>query len=200
MGNQNFEKQIHSIIQRMDKQNLSLQSYMSENENIKRKLSATVSAADSQYILLMEPPLKKIAIANGKLLSLQQFQNLKNDNYDVILDYIDRTLFARKKPDRPSKLEKCNCKGIGPHKLKLLRFMFEYPKVPICEETIDRVYGNKACMSPGALTKAIGEVRKALWQAPYIITESDWGESVSHTGSVYLLNDKFKYLVVRYKT
>ena len=199
MDSQNFEKQIRKIIQQLDKQNLSHQSHIRENDGMQEKLSATISAADFQHIPSVDPPLKKIAIAKGKLLSPQQFQNLRNENYDVILNYIDRTLLARKNPGKRSKLEKCNCKNIGSNKLKLLRFMFENPKAPICEETMDRVYGNVTSMSPGTLAKAFGEIRKALWQAPYILTESDWGEYVSHTGSVYLLNPDYKYLVIKYE-
>ena len=199
MNKQNFKKQIHSIIQHLDKQNLSLKMYMSENKNMQRELFATVSVADFQYIPLLEPPLKKIAIENGKLLSPQQIQKFNKEDYDVILNYFDRTIFARKNPDKHTRLEKCSCKNIGRHKLKLLRFMFEHPNVPICEETIDLVYGNVTGMSPGTLAKAIGELRKAIWKAPYIMTESDWGEYVSRTGSVYLLNPRYKYLIIRYE-
>ena len=199
MGNQNFEKQVQDVVQQLDKQNLSIQTHIRENKRMQQKLLMATSAAEFQLLPSIDPSLNKIVIANGKLLSQKQLQNLKSNNYDVILNYTDRTLFARKNPGKKNKLEKCNCKNIGPHKLKLLRFMFEHPRVPICEETIDRVYGNTASMSPGTLAKAIGELRKAFWQAPYILTESDWGEYVSHTGSVYLLNSNYKSLVIRYQ-
>jgi len=77
--------------------------------------------------------------------------------------------------------------------------MIEHPTMPICEETIDRVYQSQASMTTGTLTKAIFEIRKALWDAPYILTEPDWGEYISHTGSIYLLNTNYNYLVVRYE-
>jgi len=142
---------------------------------------------------------KRTAIANGKSLSLQALANLNKDNYDVVLDCIDRTLMARKDPDKSTQLEKCQCKDIGRDRLKLLRYMLEHPTVPICEETMPYVYGDIASMSPNALAHSILAVRKCLWQAPYIVTDADWGESVSRTGSVYVLSDKYKYLVIRWQ-
>ena len=76
-----------------------------ENQRMQQKLLTAISAADFQHIPSVDPPLKKIAIAKGKLLSPQQFQNLRNENYDVVLNYIDRTLLARKNPGKQSKLE-----------------------------------------------------------------------------------------------
>jgi hypothetical protein len=60
------------------------------------------------------------------------------------------------------------------------------------------VYGDIASLSANALAKAIGNLRKCLWDGPYIRTEKIWGESISRTGFVYLLNEKYKYLVIRY--
>ncbi|MFC1604962.1 hypothetical protein ACFL5F_08045 [Planctomycetota bacterium] len=194
-----FDKQIRKIHSSLDKQNLRLQSCMRENENIRRELPAITGDIDLNNIVVNLIPLRQTVMANGNVLPEEQIKELNIDNYDVVLDCIDRTLMARKDPDKSTKLEKCDCKNIGKDRLKLLRYMLEHPRVPICEETIPYVYGDVAGISANALAKTIGHLRKCLWQVPYIITEPDWGESISRTGSVYLLNEKYKYLVIRYQ-
>ncbi len=195
----NIKQQIRELQQIPDEQNLRLQICIRENEKIKQKASLLTGSPVSEDVTLDFINLKKIAIANSRLLSPQEMQNINEDHYDVILNCVDRKLLARKDPDRHSKLEKCNCSNIGPHRLKLLRFMLEHPNHPICVETIEGVYGNIASMTSSALAKAILDIRRCLWDGPYILTELTWGESVSYTGSVYMLDHKYKYLVIRYK-
>ncbi|MCX5638836.1 MAG: hypothetical protein NTX52_14255 [Planctomycetota bacterium] len=196
---QDFERQICEIQQSLAEQDMCLQTCMNENENIRRRVASLISRPVPEDVTVTSITLKQIAIANGRLLSPEKMLNINEDDYDVILDCVNRTLLARKDPDKSTKLEKCQCKDIGRDRLKLLRYMLEHPTVPICEETMPYVYGDIASMSPNALAHSILAVRKCLWQAPYIVTDTDWGESVSQTGSVYLLNLKYKYLVIRYK-
>ncbi|MFC1635726.1 hypothetical protein ACFL5Z_12875 [Planctomycetota bacterium] len=142
---------------------------------------------------------RKIAIANGERVPPEKMCHLNAHDYDLVLDYIARKLLARKDPDNHTKLEQCDCRNIGKDRLRLLRYMLENLKAPICEETIPYIYGDVASMTPNALAKAVGDLRTALWDGPYIRTEKVWGESVSRTGSVYLLRDKYQYLVIRYE-
>jgi len=194
-----FDQQIRQIQHSLDEQDLRLQFCTRQNEIIRQKLFAIAGDADLKNVVISPVALRQIAVANGKVFSPEQMKKMRTDDYDVVLNYIERKLFARKDPDKHTKLEKCVCKNIGKDRLKLFRFMLEHPRVPICEETIPYVYGDIASMSAHALAKSIGELRKCLWQAPYIITEPDWGESISQTGSMYLLNEKYKYLVIKYQ-
>ena len=202
MGSQQreFEQKICEIQRQLAGQNLSIQTYIRNNENIQQKIAVLNSPVDFQDILGEAPVPKIIAITDGKLLTPGSMCELNEDKYDIVMDCIDRKLRARKDPDkRHTKPEECECEDTGSDRLKLLRYMIEHPKVPVCEETIPYVFGGIASLTPNALAHAIGALRKCLWQAPYIITVNDWGESVSHTGSVYLLNDKYKYLVIRWQ-
>jgi hypothetical protein len=194
-----FSQQIRQIQNSSDAQHLHLKICMRENEKIRRKLFEIAGDSDLKNVIINPISPKQIALASGKFLSPEQMKKTRTDNYDVVLNCIERKLFARKVPEKHTKLEKCDCKNIGKDRLKLLRYMLEHPRVPICEKTIPYVYGDIASMSANALAKAISHLRKCLWQAPYIRTEPDWGESISQTGSMYLLNEKYKYLVIKYQ-
>ena len=194
-----FDRQVCTILQRLDARILSHETSIRDLENIKGMVPMLISDFDLHSVTPPGIMPKRTAIANGKSLSLQALADLNKDNYDVVLDCIDRTLMARKDPESRSKLEPCNCQDIGKDRLKLLRYMFEHPKVPICEETTKYVYGDVASISANALSKTFGALRICLWTGPYIITESDWGESISRTGSVYMLNEEYEYLVIRYQ-
>jgi len=194
-----FEQRIRAIQHSLDEQELRLQFCVRQNEIVRQKLFAIAGDARLKNVVISPIALEQIAIANGEVFSAEQTKKLKTDDYDVVLNCIERKLLSRKDPDKHTKLEKCDCKNIGKDRLKLLRYMLEHPRVPICEETIPYVYGDIASMSANALAKAIGHLRKCLWQAPYIITEPDWGESISQTGSMYLLNEKYRHLVIKYQ-
>jgi len=198
-SNKKFDRNICEIIRRLDARKLSHERAVRELESLQRMLAAMRYDIDLQDSIPQALALNQIAIVNGKILSPEETLNLNEDDYDVILNCVDRKLLARKDPDKRSKLEECSCENIGRDRLKLLRYMLEHPKIPICLESMDRVYGNVASFSANALAHSIAAFRKCLWEGPYIITETIWGESLSHTGSVYLLNDKYNYLVIRYK-
>lgn len=198
-SHQHFEKATRELQQMLAEQELRLQTCVTENQNISRRFASLIGGVSSEYISVESITLKKIAIANGRLMSPQQFRLLNENDYDVIMNCVDRKLLARKDPDRRTKLEKCDCNNIGRDRLKLLRCWLENPNLPLCKETIPRIFANVASMTPNALARAIGDLRQLLWDGPYIRTERVWGESVSHTGSVYLLNKKYKYLVIKYR-
>jgi len=195
----NFKKAPRELQRMLAEQELRLQVCVRENEKMMRALPLIKSSVDFQDLIFEPITLKQIAIVNGKLLSPDKMKHLKIDNYDVVMNCTEHKLLARKDPDRRTKLEECNCTGIGRDRLKLLRCWLENPRLQVCEETIPRIFGYVASMTPGAIAKAIRDLRRCFWDAPYIITESDWGESISYTGSIYLLNDKYRYLVIRYK-
>lgn len=193
---ENFEREIQNSL---NEQNIRLRMYMNENDNIRRRVASLKGGAFPEEIAFESIALKQIAIANGRLLLPEKMQNINEDDYDVILDCANCTLRARKDPDRRSKLEKCDCTGIGRDRLKLLRSWLENPHLLICEETIPQIFGDIASMTPNALARAILDLRGCLWNGPYILTESVWGESISRTGSVYVLSQKYKYLVIKHK-
>jgi len=195
----NFDQKVCQILKRIDERILSHEIAVRELEHLKTMIPTLTSDFDISTSIQIGITPKKTAIANGKSLSPQAFADLNYDNYDVVFDCIERTLMARKDPEQHTELKPCCCTNIGKDRLKLLRYLMEHPKVFICEETLPYVYGDIASMSPNALAHAIRALRECLWNAPYIITINDWGESISHTGSVYLLNGEFKYLVIRWQ-
>jgi len=199
ISQEQFDKQIRQIQRSLDEQILRLEICKKENESIRIKLSTISSDIDLNDIYIEPIPFKTIAIANGKTLSKDKIEDLKIENYDIVLDYIRRILLARREPDEHTKLEKCQCINVGRDRLRLLRYMLEHPNIFICEETIPRIFNNVASMTRSTLAKTILTLRQCLWNAPYILTESFWGESISRTGSVYVLNEKYNYLVIRYK-
>jgi len=198
ISQEQFDKQTQQIQRSLDEQSLRLEICKKENENIRIKLSTISSDIDLNDIYIEPIPFKTIAIANGKVLSKEKIEDLRIDDYDVVLDYTKRILKARIDPDEHTKLEDCQCLNFSRERLKLLRYMLEHPNMPICKETISWIFDNIASMTSNTLAKTILTLRRCLWNAPYILTESSWGESISRTGSVYLLNEKYNYLVIRY--
>jgi len=196
---QQIEKQIRQLQKSLDEQDVRFDICKKENDSIRRKLSSIGSDIDLNDIYIEPIPFKTTAIANGKVLSKEKIEDLRIDDYDVILDYTKRILKARVNPDEHTKLEKCQCINFSRERMKLLRYMLEHPNMPICEETISHVFDNLASITSNALAKTIVTLRRCLWGASYILTESFWGESISRTGSVYVLNEKYNYLVIRYK-
>lgn len=180
-------------------QELRLQTCVRQNQDMRHRVASFKGGAFPEDIAFEFISLKQIAIANGRLLLPEKMLNINEDDYDVILDCVNRTLLARKDPDRQSKLEKCDCTGIGRDRLKLLRCWLENPRLLICEETIPQIFGAVGSMTPNALARAIGDLRRCLWDGPYIQTEQTWGESISRTGSVYVFSQKYKYLVIKHK-
>ena len=110
-------------------------------------------------------------------------------------------MFIRKNPIKHTRLIPCSIENIGATRMKLLRFMLEHPGFPICIETLDRVYDNSFFMERNSLAASIRCLRNRIQEGdrkgPYIITDRTYGESVSATGSVYIANPQWKYLVVR---
>jgi len=194
-----FDKQTQQIQRSLDEQSLRLEICKKENESIRIKLSTISSDIDLNDIYIEPIPFKTIVVANGKVLSKDKIEVLQVEDYDVVLDYTKRILKARIDPDAHTKLEDCQCLNFSRERLKLLRYMLEHPKMPICEETIPRIFDNVASMTQNTLAKTILTLRRCLWNAPYILTESFWGEQISKTGSVYVLNEKYNYLVIRYE-
>lgn len=197
--NLRYKYGIRTIQQRLEKQNLSLQAYIRENQNIMRQLKASNFGIDYDYITPATIKLKIASIADGKKLSSDKTKHLKEHDYDVILNCVKQILLVRKDPDRHTKLSKCHCRNIGRDRLKLLRLWLENPHLPICEETIPLIIANVGSMTPNALARAIVDLRQLLLRGPYIRTETVWGESISRTGSVYMLDPKYRYLVIKYQ-
>jgi hypothetical protein len=196
---QHIEIQIRQLQKSLDEQILRLEICRKETESLKKKIATIGSDINLNNIYIEPIPFKTIAIANGKTLLNNNIKELKEEDYDIVLDYTKRILKARKCPEKSSKLEECYPTNFSRERMRLLRYMLEHPNMPICKETITQIYDNLASMTSNTLAKTIVTLRRCLWNAPYILTEKFWGETMSKTGSVYVLNEKYNYLVIRYK-
>lgn len=192
------------IQQLLDEEKLSRQTSEKRFKTIEQKFSMLkigggLNSSDTTKV--SEP--KIVAIAQGHKLFDEEFANIKESDFDVILNVPMRTLKARKDPVKRSKLEVCSRKNIGHFRLKLLVYLLEHSGVQICAENIPKVYGLSTKMSPSTLASAIKVFRRALKQAsihgPYILTEFVWGPSASHSGYFYKANHSWRYLVIPYE-
>lgn len=140
------------------------------------------------------------AFDNGRKIHTDS-SALDRDKYDVILDLPQQALFARQNSDKHSKLERCSTDNIGATRMKLLRYMLEHPGSAIYPEMMARIGKDYDLITHNTLAASIRCLRKAIQngnrKGPYIVTERTFGESVTYTGSVYRLNPKYHYLVIR---
>lgn len=147
----------------------------------------------------------RVATTNGHRLGEEEFRQLAEDGCDIILDTTNHVLKYRRDPARHTPLVSSSLKGIGSERLKVLAFMLEYPTRRICSDTLPPLLGEPdEIMEPEALAQTILQLRKALGapgkQNPYILTEPAWGESRRRGVGVYVLNSKWKYLLIQWES
>lgn len=203
-GWKRFEQEIREIQQLLAEENLSRQASQKRFTIIEQKLSMLKiddDFNDNNTTKVSQP--KIIAIANGCKVPDKDFPNIKDNNFDVVLNIPTHTLKARKNPAKRTKLEICSCRNIGNYRLTLLIYFLEHPGVYVCAESIHKVYGPSARIAPNTLASAVKIFRKAVKQSgthgPYVLTEFVWGPSVSRSGYFYTFNPKWSYLVIRYE-
>jgi hypothetical protein len=141
----------------------------------------------------------KIAFANGRRLSDNAFQNLTEDDFDLILDMTTHTVEYRKDPAKPTPLLSSPVKGIGYERLRVLAFMIEHPTRRLCSDTVPSLVAEPDyVMERGALAQTVRLLRRSLGapgrQNPYILTEPAWGESRRRGACVYVLNPRWRYI------
>ncbi len=189
MTNPEFQQAVRDLDRRLQK----VQNEVADA----RKVLALV--AHSETAAAVPPPdLAPAAFVNGRRLTDAEFTNLHGEDYDVVLNCVDRILLSKDRPGTRSKLTRRDCMGLGPHQMTLLRYMLEHPDQPICMETIHMAYGDDPNVTNAALVKAISRFRGRLGKREYIMTDHDYGMSLSGTGHVYLMNPAYRYLVIRY--
>lgn len=169
--------------------------------NIHRMLSAS-AALDRPIATTPTPaPSNRIAIVNGRRLTDNELQNLREDNYDVILDLTPGTLHYREDPEGHSPLRLSDLRGIGPYRIKILTFMIERLGTPLCADSADDLLGEtERIANPESFTKSISILRQALGGAgrrnPYIISIAAWESSRRRRACAYLLNPQWQYLLI----
>jgi hypothetical protein len=137
---------------------------------------------------------ENVAIANGRKLSKQEFQNINEDKYDIILDMTTNSLRFRRFPLKHSELIQAVLEGTGPRRKEILVYLLEHPTRFISVENVSNLANQCAIVESGALAKTISIFRKTLGHS-YIITESSLGSS----NCVYKLNPQWNYLVIKEK-
>jgi hypothetical protein len=145
-----------------------------------------------------------VAIAKGHRLADSAMRALDEDSYDVILDTTNSTLRYRDSPETHSDLRLSDTRGIGPHRIKILAFMIERFGVPVCSDNVDDLLGEANRVATAqAFTKSISVLRQALGGGgrhnPYIHSVAAWESSRSKNAQAYLLNPRWKYLLLRHE-
>ena len=139
----------------------------------------------------------KVAIANGHKLTTQEFQNINEDDFDIILDMTSNTLKYRKDPEEHTKLKEAKLNGIGSRRIEILKYLIEHPIRNISIDNISTLPNQLDIVEPNTLSKTISLLRKSIEQkgikSPYIITERSLG-NVHHT---YKINPQWHYLVIK---
>lgn len=139
-----------------------------------------------------------IAIANGSTLPEKELSDIKEKNFDVILDITTNSLRYRKDPVKHTNLKESKLEGIGSRRIEILLYLLEHPTRHISIENASVLPGQLDIIEPNTLSKTIGLLRKALGQkgpkGPYILTECLWGQRYRYA---YKLNSDWRYLVIK---
>ena len=160
---------------------------------------------------LNQPPVRddlviqeaeQVLIADGRRLSQEHIATINDEGFDIILDMTTHCLRYRPDPTAHTDLMPSDLKGVGPHRIHILKSMLERPGRPLIWENCPQWFGDTTYMiSPEALTKAISVLRQALGgegkENPYIIDEPAWALSAKKRARAYAANPKWKYLVIR---
>jgi len=143
------------------------------------------------------------AVANGTFLSADQARNLKEEDFDVILNVPQQSLRARENPKAKSWLRDCDIKGLRRRKLTLLDYFLEHPKVAVGLHNICDIYRVDEEVPRNTLAKTVLSLRRLLHQkttkGPFILSTTVWDKSRGREefiGNGYVMNDKFHYLVI----
>ena len=139
-----------------------------------------------------------IAIADGCMLPQEQLSDIKEENFDVILNMTTNSLRYRKDPVKHTNLKESKLEGIGSRRIEILLYLLEHSTRHISIENASMLPSQLDIIEPNSLSKTIGLLRKALGQKgsedTYIITKDVWGQNYRHA---YILNQKWKYLVIK---
>ena len=131
-----------------------------------------------------------IVFKNGTVLSNANLQNIKECEYDLILDMTTKSLKYRKDPASKSKLLESKLEGVGPERIQPLAYLLEHP---------NRYYSiENSQTTTTTLSQTIRILRKAIEQkgpkGSYIETVGRW-EGSSNTA--YRLVTKWQYLLIK---
>jgi len=132
-------------------------------------------------------------ISNGHTLTSEESNQITEEDYDLILDFINGQLKYRLDPDNHSQLQISNLKGIGPIRLSYLEDMIRHFQQGISS------YGRTRRRE--GIPTAIRLLREATGtpgtKNPYFLTEPDWSNRDHSRACLYKLNSKYKYLLMK---
>ena len=187
---------------------IELQQLLAEEQHyhqasVKRisEINAKVGALTDHYNSCVQTSYQnmtsKPTVANGHIICRNEFQNINDDDFDIILDITKNSLRYRKDPAKRSPLKNADLKGIGPRRIEILMYLIEHPTRYISIENVSQLPQQTDIVEPNALSKTISLLRKALDQngskGPYIITEPSLG-SIYH---IYKIDPQWHYLVIK---
>lgn len=149
---------------------------------------------------------EKIAVSNGRRLPADKLSKLNKNEYDIILDLTAYTLQFRRNPESHSEHITTTGRnlGVGSFRIRLLAYMLEHPGRYVSTENAAKCHGVDPddIITPEALRKTISVLRRALGafasHTPYIRTIP--GVSPRTGRCVYMLDQKWSYLLIKWKT
>jgi hypothetical protein len=194
-----FEQLVGRANQSLQRATESIQVAQTEIANARKALAALAGHSEPTTAAPLPAQLVRVAVANGRTLPLDQLRAKDISRYDVVLNCVDRVLLSKDRPGTRCSLEPRSCEGLGPHRMKLLRYMLEHPDRPVCMHDLNLVYGEVPVVTDAALVKTMSFFRSCLGEPAYILTVHDYGGSNDGTGYVYTMNQAYRYLVIRYR-
>lgn len=162
-------------------------------ENLPSANAGTVASGEAERIM----------IANGRRLTQDEIRSVKEDDFDVVLNMTTHRLRRRQDPANHTKLRESRLQGIGPHRVKILAYMLEYPDSCICAENAPTAYDDPDDIkTPNAFTKTISLLRQALCTGgranPYVRDEPAWELSSRRNARAYRMDPRWRYLLVKW--
>lgn len=142
-----------------------------------------------------------LAIANGRSLASERADKVDKSRFDVILNLTSNTLRFRQDPSKHTRLDISPLKDIGAHRMRILIYMLQHPGWRISDDNVSACYGTPdEVRTTSALHQTIRVLRRALGTRgranPYIRSVPDCGPASRRNGCVYLMEPRWKYLVI----
>ena len=207
---QKYNQLIHSLRQDVAERINFIQSQITTLQSELKMLalmSSKLESLSSEYGLTASDveihDSDTVVIADGKPLSANRIPYLLPKRFDVILDLVLQSMWARVDPDAKSMLVKCNIAGWRIRKLRLLAYMLEHPTIPVGLHNIHTIYRDGKEVERNTFAQTIRSLRMALHQTspqgPYIINTTVWDRAATieeFIGNGYVMNDRYHYLVI----
>lgn len=201
MSDHEFRQSVAEMIRLVVNAQTDHQALGAQLASVKQQLETLQSSITPEPTHPLSRPCDRVAIANGRRLTNNELQNLNQEDFDLILDQTNHHLRFRVNPTKHTPLITTQLEGIGSQRRRVLVFMLERPTRHLCPDRMPESLGEP---NGRAVAQTIRLFRRALGrpgrQNPYIRTEANWGETRGSRTSVYVLDPRWKYLLIQWKS